>query len=55
MSLWWNNGAKTLIISIFVVCMSSLRQFHVPLQNWFISVNVSVKRGLNLFFRKAFV
>ena len=28
---------------------------HVPLQNWFISVNVSAKRGLNLFFRKAFV
>ena len=27
----------------------------VPLQNWFISANVSVKRELNSFFRKAFV
>ena len=31
------------------------KPIHVPLQNWFISASVSVKRGLNLFFRKASV
>jgi len=35
---------KTLIISIFVGCGSSLCQSHVPFQNLFISASVSVKR-----------
>ena len=29
MSLWWNNGARTLIISISVACRCSLRLSHV--------------------------
>lgn len=48
----WSENAY---YQYFVVCMSSLRQSHAPLQNWFISANVSVKLGLNLSFRKAFV
>ena len=54
-SLWWNKGAKTLIISISAECSSSLRLPRVPLQNLFISTSVSVKRESNLSFRKAFV
>ena len=54
-SHWWNNGARTLIISISVTCRSSLRLSRVPLQNLFISASVSVRRELNWAFRKAFV
>ena len=40
---------KTLIISIFVECRSSLRQPRVPLQNW----SISAEEGIELIFQES--